>query len=173
MTKHALLECEVTAGGLRIGATLWSEAPTLDEIRAVLGCELRVHTGPTPAPVGYRNNHRHAADQLGVTCLDHHSTLRVTEITFVFVPEDYPADPPARPFEGKLTVWGHLFKQGMLERECAALPVERYLAGLFHGGVGDYPVHMQFEAPRHARTRRRTGQRRLVSVSIGFPDDHH
>lgn len=166
-SARASLHITVTPGGLLVGERLWTEAPSLDDIRSVLGDDLRVETGDPPAPVGHRNNHSYVCDRLGIEFRDHHLSRRVTSMAVYFAPGSSERSPRTE-FTGELTAWGYRFSQAMREQDCGQLPVQRYLAGLYHGLVGAYPVYLCFEAPRHPRTGRRSGVRTLESLWVHF-----
>lgn len=71
----------------------------------VLGLPDRIYEGPTPAPVGHRNNQAHIYDRLGIKLNEHHATCLVQSFSVFLHTENDPFY-PSSPYTGTFLLEG-------------------------------------------------------------------
>lgn len=169
-----VLAVETKAPTISVNSFRIKTAPTVPEMHAVLGLPSRVESGETPAPIGYRNNHQHVYDALGLSLNEHHYTYLVQDITCWF----HTHDPefrftPISEFAGQLIIDGVEMPLGINIREfLVASPC------VFDGGFGG-SWHFKFDGfsvfvssrGQLLKSKRRSKVRKVTSVSLSWPHD--
>lgn len=161
----------VMVDGFRIEAA----PPLLDLIRRI-GTPDRVDTGPVPAPYGFRNNHRHVFDSLGIYIGDHHHTGRATELGLTLQAEDLPHSFLAkRTFAGTLLFDRKMMPLHATEREffeASPWPFERFFGGKSSIKFAGFFVGID-AIGRKLPSGRRSKNRVVATVSLSWPHDPH
>ena len=161
----------VIVNGLRI-----ETAPPVAELLRVIGTPSRIETGPRPAPAGFRNNHQHVFDAMGLHVNEHHHTCRAQAIGVT--PR---VDEPRYGFTAKTAFSGNLLFDGVAmplratEQEflqASPWPFEHRLGGSWSYTFDGFFVGFEAMGPRLGIGRRST-QRLVVDVSVSWPHDPH
>lgn len=158
-----------------INGTVISTAPSVRELRAILGSPSRILEPKLRAPVGHRNNRLHIYDALGLVFWEHHYTRRIDHCKIVLCADDLQLvgdQSPPQLFPGTLRVAGYLVPRGIVDRENVlnACPILRPLGlrGSKPGsGFAVYITSAGYQLPGGGRTKRE----RLQSLDLSWPHD--
>lgn len=161
----------VIVNGLRIEI-----APPAAELLAAIGTPTRIDTGPTPAPPGFRNNHQHVFDPLGIHVNEHHYTRRAQGIGIALsVDERRYGFTPASSFAGDLLFDGVSMPLRATESQflkAAPWAFQPFLTGVWCYDFGGFSVGFTAVGPKLA-SGNRSRQRMVVDVDIAWPHNPH
>ena len=164
------IEVQLDPDGLRLHGAVLVDALPIAAAHELFGPPDRIEAAGTPAPHGHRNNQRHFYDTLGLCLLEHHFTRLVTNVTFVFWPEEA-VEACSSPFTGSLRVGDLIVRAGMDESALAAcgLSFESTLSGSWsvRGAIWIGLTTVGAKQPRGGRSKKL----QLVSVSVSLRHD--
>lgn len=155
--------------------TVIPTAPSVADLRAILGSPSRIVEPKMRAPVGHRNNRLHVYDELGLVFWEHHYTRRIDQCKIVLCPDELqlPGDqPPPRHFPGTLRVGGFVFPPGVVDREtilnaCPILRPTGLRGSKLEEGFAAHITSSGYKLPRGGRTKRE----RVLSLELSWPHD--
>ncbi len=135
----------------------------------LLGRPNRVFKGQQLAPTGYRNNHRHIYDALGITLLDHWADQNIHDLTIHLAPTDTFGACPNTMFTGTLILLGHRINASSawsIVKNNLIPPFRKFLGVNYSAKVGVYHISLEFVT---LRVRDKNGTKNVLSsVSVSL-----
>ncbi len=158
-------EIVVENSGLYVNGTIVSSAMMIDAYLPCLGPPSRTFSAGGPPPVGFRNNHVHAYDDIGVYLTEHHATRLIAEINLEFSLDDNDFQ-LANPFRGVLRINAQSFDSDSIDTLLKSPFIrEDYFAGLYSGRVASTAIFVS-TLRRRNRMGKRRGTRYVTKVSL-------
>lgn len=170
-----VIEVNTHARAILVNGYRIQTAPAVVELLRFIGTPDRIECGRTPAPPGFRNNHQHVFDSLGLHVNEHHQTCRAQEIgiTLDAAERRYPHTPKAA-FTGQLLFDSVAMPLNATEQEflnASPWPFGRVLAGIWSYRFDGFFVG--FQAVGRKLASGRSKQRIVVDISLSWPHDPH
>ena len=160
----------VSLNGLWLCGQHFFTAVPLSNYGGILGPPTRTIDPGPPAPYPHRNNQIHIYDHLGIYLNEHHVDSQIQEIVFVLEAGES-TFPIKTGFSQGLRVCDFILLPGMREKDFpsgVSIVFQPVLRGIYKA-EGNKGIRLGIRTIGHrTRLRRRTKERYIVEVSVGF-----
>ncbi len=157
-------EIVVENSGLYVNGTIVSSAMMIDAYLPCLGPPSRTFSAGGPPPVGFRNNHVHAYDDIGVYLTEHHATRLIEGINLLFSLDANHFE-LANPFRGVLRINAQSFDSDSIDTIMKSPFIREDFAGQYSGRVASTAIFVS-TLRRRNRMGKRRGTRYVTKVSL-------